>query len=82
MFHLIQVLVVQRVGFSGPEAVLALALVEDVGLELPTGVVFERHGCWRRGRRVRKEKIPGSLLFCVLPPGARCAGANVRMDKC
>lgn len=45
--HLVEILVVEQVGLAGLEAVLALALVEDVGLELPAGIVLGGHGAAR-----------------------------------
>jgi len=40
LVHLVQVFVGQQVGFSGLEAVLAFAFVENVGLKFPTRIVF------------------------------------------
>lgn len=53
--HLRQVLVVEQMRLAGLEAVLTLALVEDVGLEFPARVLLGR----RHGRRGGEARRPG-----------------------
>lgn len=69
--HLVEVLVVEQVGLAGLEAVLALALVEDVGLELPARVVLGGHGASRSAPPQRPAERPHRRTATTAPIAGR-----------
>lgn len=82
--HLVEILVVEQVGLAGLEAVLALALVEDVGLELPARVVLGGHGAPRAAPR--PLSAPRSARTAAPPPprpsrAAACAESRARRES-